>query len=81
MNDEKAGAYSDKLQCEWRSWRVVGPLSVAIDCPEGNFPDMTAAISVAEAILPGVREIHTFCDGVADTMYSCVGGRWQALTP
>lgn len=74
------GAHSDALQCCWLSWRVVGPHALAVDLPPGNCADMDGAIRVAEMLMPGVRELHTFCDGVADTMYSCVGGRWQAFT-
>ena len=77
LND---GAHSGALQCRWRSWRVVGPRALAVDLPPDNCTDMDGAIRVAEALMPGVRELHTFCDGAADTMYSCVGGRWQAFT-
>ena len=77
LND---GAHSEALQCCWRSWRVVGPRALAVDLPPDNCTDMGGAIRVAEALMPGVRELHTFCNGVADTMYSCVGGRWQAFT-
>lgn len=74
------GTHSDALQCRWRSWRVVGPRALALDIPPDNCADMGGAIRVAEALMPGVREIHTFCDGAADAMYSCVGGPWQAFT-
>lgn len=76
LND---GVYSDALCCCWRSWRVVGPRALAVDLPEGNCTDMDGAIRVAEVLMPGVREIHTFCDQVAGMIYSCVGGTWQAF--
>jgi hypothetical protein len=76
LND---GVYSDALQCRWRSWRVVGPRALAVDLPPVNCADMDGASRVAEVLLPGVREIHAFCDGAPAAMYSCVGGRWQAF--
>lgn len=77
LND---GAHSDTLQCRWRRWRVIGPRALALDMPPGNCTDMLGAIRVAKALMPDVRELHTFCDGMADTMYSCVGGQWQTVT-
>ena len=73
------GARSAALQCRWRSWRVVGPRALAVDLPAGNCTDMSGAISVAQMLMPEVLELHTFRDGVVDTMHSCVGGRWQAV--
>ena len=72
-------ARSDALQCYWRAWRVVGPRALAVDMPPGNCTDMDGAIRVAAALMPDVREVFTFCDGAADTMYSCVDGHWQAF--
>ncbi len=77
LND---GVHSDALHCCWRSWRAVGPRALAVDLPPNNCTDMDGVIRVAEALLPGVREVHTFCDGLADTMYSRVGPSWQAFT-
>ncbi len=73
------GVFSGKLGCFWRSWRVIGPCSLAVDMPPDSCTDMAGAIRVAKALMPNVREIHSFCDGIADTKYFCVGGKWSAF--
>lgn len=62
-------AWSSKLQCEWKSIRVIGPDTIEIHMPPGNCPDMTGCIEFASSILPGVAFIRTYSDSRRDCSY------------
>jgi len=71
--------YNRRLKCDFIAWRVLADGEIALDLPDGNCCDMTAAIEIAEKIMPAVRRIVTFVGGQPDTEYRLWKGDWMAL--
>lgn len=61
--------YSDLLQCNFQSIRVIAEGELAIDLPDLNCTDMSGAIIFAKSIMPDVHRIATYGDGIRDTEY------------
>lgn len=71
--------YSSKLQCCFKSWRVICDGELALDVPEDNYPDMAAACAIAKAIMPSCFRVVTFVGGKNDTEYLLERGEWKAI--
>jgi hypothetical protein len=75
-------AYCERLQCEWSSWSAVSPDTLELRMPDGNAPDMSGCIAVAEFLMPGVNAIYTYSDRMRDTKYlKRADGTWSASRP
>ena len=74
-------AYSTRLQCGWSAWRVLDEGELALDMQPDGCCDMSGAIRIAEAMMPGVWRIVTFAGDVPDTEYRNWKGKWAAYTP
>jgi hypothetical protein len=69
---------SKELCCKWHSWSVLGKDALALEMPRGQACDMYGAIGVATSIMPTVRCIETYVDGVMDTIYERPFDKWEA---
>lgn len=70
--------FSEKLQCHWLGWRVIGGSALRLDLPPHNSTDMTGTVKMAKALMPGVNAIQVFVDGEIDTFYKKRDGSWLA---
>lgn len=71
--------YSSKLQCCFKSWRVICDGELALDLPEDCYPDMGGACAIAKEIMPSCFRVVTFVGGNNDTEYWLEGGKWKAI--
>ncbi|WHZ20480.1 MAG: hypothetical protein OJF55_002629 [Rhodanobacteraceae bacterium] len=77
-------AWSRALGTGFCGWRVLDDTTLALDLPAHCACNMTGAIRVAQAILPGVKTVQTFAGGVPDTRYEKPSARaqtWHAIPP
>lgn len=73
---QQASVWSEELRCNWWGWVVLAEGQLALGLDDRHCCDMTAAIRIAEAVMPGVWRIKTFSGQKAGTEYQKVGGEW-----
>lgn len=72
-------AWSDSLKCFWESARPIGDYAIRIDLPKHSCSDMRGAIKAATAIMPTVRRIEVYTDGMPSSHYEQNDkGWWEA---
>ena len=79
---EPKSMFNRDLQCGWISWRVVddnGWLHLSV--PEGECPNMSSAVKIAEMLCPIVWRVDVFSGKKPDTSYVKFGknGKWMAM--
>jgi len=72
-------SWSDDLQCNWISWKVIGLKKIHLELPDDNCCDMVGCIRTAKKIMPDVDSIMVTCGEKMDTCYAIQNGKWIAL--
>ena len=73
--------HSADLQCDWDNWSALGPTTLELHCPAGNYCNMNGAIKVAQAIMPDVQRVVTTVGGTRDVEYVRSGSEWACRDP
>jgi hypothetical protein len=70
-------SYSSKMRCAFTGWRVLCDGELILDLPAQNHCDMKGALSIAQAIMPGVYRILVNVDDEPDIEYQWNGAGKQ----
>ena len=73
--------WSNELKGIWSGLKVIAIDHVVFYLAPLTCVDMTGAIKVALAVVPGCTKIDTFAGDVPDTKYRLRDGKWEAFLP